>query len=52
MQEKQVINNNPIGIFDSGLGGLTVMSSISKLMSKENIIYFGVFLMAQNLKKL
>ncbi len=41
MQEKQVINNNPIGIFDSGLGGLTVMSSISKLMSKENIIYFG-----------
>ena len=41
MQEKQVINNNPIGIFDSGLGGLTVMSAISELMPKENIIYFG-----------
>lgn len=41
MQEKQVINNNPIGIFDSGFGGLTVMSAISKLMPKENLIYFG-----------
>lgn len=30
-----------IGIFDSGLGGLTVMSAVTKLMPKENIIYFG-----------
>lgn len=41
MQEKQIKNNRPIGIFDSGFGGLTVMSAISKLMPKENIIYFG-----------
>ncbi len=41
MQEKQTKNNRPIGIFDSGFGGLTVMSAISKLMPKENIIYFG-----------
>ncbi|MDD3064894.1 MAG: glutamate racemase [Endomicrobiaceae bacterium] len=30
-----------IGIFDSGLGGLTVMSAVTKLLPKENIIYFG-----------
>ncbi|MDD2524198.1 MAG: glutamate racemase [Endomicrobiia bacterium] len=44
MQEKQKnvpVNKAPIGIFDSGLGGLTVMSAITKLMPKENIIYFG-----------
>ncbi len=31
----------PIGIFDSGLGGLTVMREISKKLPKENIVYFG-----------
>lgn len=31
----------PIGIFDSGIGGLTVAHAISKLMPNENIIYFG-----------
>lgn len=41
MQEKIAKNNRPIGIFDSGFGGLTVMSAISKLMPKENLIYFG-----------
>ena len=41
MQEKQIKSNKPIGIFDSGFGGLTVMSAISKLMPKENLIYFG-----------
>ena len=34
-------NNNPIGIFDSGIGGLTVAHAISRLMPNENIIYFG-----------
>ncbi|MGN1348021.1 MAG: glutamate racemase [Acutalibacteraceae bacterium] len=34
-------NNKPIGIFDSGLGGLTVVKSILDLMPEENIIYFG-----------
>lgn len=32
---------NPIGIFDSGIGGLTVTASIVKQLPKENIIYFG-----------
>ena len=31
----------PIGIFDSGIGGLTLAKSITKLMPKEKIIYFG-----------
>jgi glutamate racemase len=32
---------NSIGIFDSGLGGLTVAKSVNKLLPNENIIYFG-----------
>lgn len=34
-------NNSPIGIFDSGLGGLTVVRSLSALLPNENIVYFG-----------
>lgn len=30
-----------IGVFDSGLGGLTCVAEIMKLMPNENIIYFG-----------
>jgi glutamate racemase len=35
------MNEKPIGIFDSGLGGLTVMAQVMKELPKENIIYFG-----------
>jgi glutamate racemase len=31
----------PIGIFDSGIGGLTVARAITKLLPNEQIIYFG-----------
>ncbi|MBU3662085.1 MAG: glutamate racemase [Bacteroidetes bacterium] len=31
----------PIGIFDSGIGGLTVAKAITKLLPNEKIIYFG-----------
>lgn len=31
----------PIGIFDSGLGGLTLFKEFKKLMPGENIVYFG-----------
>ncbi len=34
-------NNNPIGIFDSGVGGLTVMREFIKKMPQEDLIYFG-----------
>ncbi len=33
--------NRPIGVFDSGIGGLTVVKSLRKLMPGESIIYFG-----------
>jgi len=35
------MNSKPIGIFDSGVGGLTVMSEVAKLLPGEDIIYFG-----------
>jgi len=35
------MKENPIGIFDSGVGGLTVLKEISKLISTENIFYLG-----------
>lgn len=31
----------PIGIFDSGVGGLTVAKAVMKALPNENIIYFG-----------
>lgn len=32
---------NPIGFFDSGIGGLTVVKSVIELLPNENIVYFG-----------
>lgn len=31
----------PIGIFDSGIGGLTVAKAVAKALPNEDIIYFG-----------
>ena len=31
----------PIGIFDSGVGGLTVLKAIKEILPNENLIYFG-----------
>ena len=33
--------NAPIGIFDSGMGGLTVAKAVKQLLPHEDIIYFG-----------
>lgn len=35
------MNNNPIGIVDSGIGGLSVWQEIVKLLPKESIIYLA-----------
>ena len=35
------LKNNPIGIFDSGIGGLTVAHAIKERMPNESLIYFG-----------
>lgn len=35
------MNNAPIGVFDSGLGGLTAVRELRRILPYENIIYFG-----------
>ena len=38
---KKVDKNAPIGVFDSGVGGLTVVREIMRQIPNEKIIYFG-----------
>lgn len=35
------MDKRPIGVFDSGLGGLTAVSEIMRLLPDEDIVYFG-----------
>ena len=35
------MDNRPIGIFDSGVGGLTAMKELVRLLPNEDYIYFG-----------
>lgn len=35
------MDNRPIGVFDSGLGGLTAANELEKLLPEEQIIYLG-----------
>jgi len=35
------MDNRPIGILDSGLGGLTVVKAMNVLLPNENIVYLG-----------
>jgi glutamate racemase len=35
------VDNRAIGVFDSGLGGLTAVRELTSLMPSEDIIYFG-----------
>ena len=35
------MRNNAIGVFDSGLGGLTAVKELLKLMPGEDMVYFG-----------
>lgn len=41
MTGKITMNKKPIGVFDSGVGGLTVVKEIMKLLPDENIVYLG-----------
>jgi glutamate racemase len=34
-------NDRTIGVFDSGIGGLTVVKNLMEILPNENIIYFG-----------
>ncbi len=35
------MDDRPIGVFDSGLGGLTVVKELNRLLPEESIVYFG-----------
>ena len=34
-------DTRPVGVFDSGLGGLTAIRSLLRILPDENLIYFG-----------
>ena len=35
------LKQRPIGVFDSGVGGLTVVRALMERLPMENIVYFG-----------
>src|SRR5689334_24393792 len=35
------MNEAPLGVFDSGIGGLTVARALFERLPKESVIYFG-----------
>ena len=35
------MDTRPIGVFDSGLGGLTALRELARLMPDEDLVYFG-----------
>ena len=35
------MDNRPIGVFDSGLGGLTAVRQLRRVLPGEDIVYFG-----------
>lgn len=41
LRQKEMQNNRPIGVFDSGLGGLSVLGELKKILPHEDFIYFG-----------
>lgn len=41
MSEHEELCNRPIGVFDSGVGGLTVAREIMRQLPNERIVYFG-----------
>ena len=46
MEDKRFFNllivmKRPIGVFDSGIGGVTVLSEIIKVLPNEDYIYYS-----------
>ena len=41
MPERELCKNAPIGVFDSGLGGLTAVRELRRILPGEDIVYFG-----------
>lgn len=40
-REQEALCNRPVGVFDSGVGGLTVAREIMRQLPNERIVYFG-----------
>ena len=40
-ERPQAAESSPIGMFDSGVGGLTVFEKLTKLMPRESVIYLA-----------
>ena len=36
------MDNRPIGVFDSGIGGLTVVDALAKRLPEETIVYVEI----------
>ena len=41
MRGESMDKQQPIGIFDSGLGGISVLKEMRALMPQEHFLYFG-----------
>ena len=41
MSSNSDVKNSPIGVFDSGVGGLTVAREIMRQIPNEKLVYFG-----------
>ncbi len=41
VDKKELSNCAPIGVFDSGMGGVSVVNTIREVLPHENILYFG-----------
>ena len=41
IKNKEELSNAPVGVFDSGVGGLTVAREIMRQIPNEKIVYFG-----------
>jgi glutamate racemase len=41
MTSPDTLQGQPIGVFDSGIGGLTVVNALTRRLPHENIVYFG-----------
>ncbi len=41
LKNREALSNAPIGVFDSGVGGLTVAREIMRQIPNEKIVYFG-----------
>ncbi len=39
--QEEIMDNRPIGVFDSGIGGISVLSELIKVLPNEDFIYFG-----------